>query len=584
LTTDPIAELEQTDRLEDAARLAEQLGQHQRALALWERSCDFANAARAALAASDPKRAVLHAARAGIAEYEQAAIAALLDHRETAEAAAVALARRGDHAVAARLWLALGELARAAEQWSQSGHYLEAARAHVARGDHAAAAAQWRRHLQRNADAHDVRFELGTHLLQSGETIAGIAELQRIPPARPEHAWALAALPHAFRSLGLLEAARWITARVPASLPERTSSRNARQTASAPLLFGRYAVVRHVATTPVARLLEAIDRISGERVAIKVMGAFALHPAGREALRRASREAMVLGELRHPNIVALRAYIPDGPALVLHWMSGGSLTDLLTSAPISPARAVQIVSQVLRALGEAHRRGILHRDVKPSNVLFDDAANAHLSDFGIAHISDAGATVTAGVLGTLAYMAPEVRGGARATPSTDVYGAGAILWHALTGAPPGGAATLVHRHLHPAARAVAERLIGDSAIRPSTAAEAQELLSSVSWASELPDRNVSAVPRPSSATPRFRELSPGVYEDTWLRRRVRALDATSENRERLPRLGRSVLAHDRERHVFWVTSDELNEPAEEFADAEGNVPESTGSGRLSWPT
>ncbi len=118
-------------------------------------------------------------------------------------------------------------------------------------------------------------------------------------------------------------------------------------------------------------------------------------------------------------------------------MGGGSLADRLQREPIAPARAVEITCAVLAALGEAHRLGILHRDVKPTNVLFDDVGAARLSDFGAAHLGDLSTTATAGAIGTFAYMSPEQRLGRSASLASDLYGAGVLLGEILTGKAPG---------------------------------------------------------------------------------------------------------------------------------------------------
>src|SRR5262249_36954156 len=104
-----------------------------------------------------------------------------------------------------------------------------------------------------------------------------------------------------------------------------------------PLLFGRYATVREVAHTPHARVVEAIDRITNERVAVKLFAAMG-SDSGRDALLRFEREARALAQIRHPNVVPLRAYLPEGPAIVVAWMTGGSLADRLRGDPIAPAR------------------------------------------------------------------------------------------------------------------------------------------------------------------------------------------------------------------------------------------------------
>src|SRR6185436_12174263 len=194
---------------------------------------------------------------------------------------------------------------------------------------------------------------------------------------------------------------------------------------------------RDVATTQHARVIEAFDRINGDLVAVKLLAG--IHEGtGRDALLRFEREARALAQLRHPNVVPLRAYHPEGPAIVLAWMSGGSLADRIQEAALAfaPARAIEIACAVLSALGEAHRLGILHRDVKPSNVLFDDVGATRLSDFGAAHLGDLSSTATAGAIGTFAYMSPEQRLGRPASLTSDLYSAGVLLAELLTGEAP----------------------------------------------------------------------------------------------------------------------------------------------------
>ena len=145
------------------------------------------------------------------------------------------------------------------------------------------------------------------------------------------------------------------------------------QTAVKARLFGRYEVLREVASSPSARVVECVDTVRTEHVAVKIFAGYDARGAGRDALARFEREVRVLGALDHPNVLPLRDYLPEGPALVLAWMTGGTLDDMLRKEPIAPARAVEIAVAVLSALGEAHRVGVLHRDVKPANVLFDDA-------------------------------------------------------------------------------------------------------------------------------------------------------------------------------------------------------------------
>ena len=212
-------------------------------------------------------------------------------------------------------------------------------------------------------------------------------------------------------------------------------------------------MVREVASSPTARVVECFDVVRGERVAVKVLSTYDVRGAGRDALARFEREVRVLATLDHPSVIPLRDYIPEGPAIVLAWMGGGTLEEMLAAGPIAPARAVEVASAILSALGEAHRRGVLHRDVKPANVLFDDAGGARLGDFGVAHLGDLSTTATAGMIGTLAYMSPEQREGRPATLQSDLYGVGMMLREMLTGdrSPAGPSSELrpsaVHRDL-----------------------------------------------------------------------------------------------------------------------------------------
>ena len=143
------------------------------------------------------------------------------------------------------------------------------------------------------------------------------------------------------------------------------------------------------------------------------------------------------GRLRHPNIVALYDAQPASGLFVFELMPGGTLADrLATGGPLTPAAGRRLALDLLAALGAAHERGIVHRDVKPANVFFDAAGNAKLGDFGGAHLVDFGQTQSGGFLGTLAYMSPEQISNAPIGAAADFYALGATLFEALTGRPP----------------------------------------------------------------------------------------------------------------------------------------------------
>ena len=178
----------------------------------------------------------------------------------------------------------------------------------------------------------------------------------------------------------------------------------------------------------------------GRDVAVKFLPA---ELASRPEFRaRFEREAHALALLNHPNIVTIHDYgEEDGQGyIVMELVSGKSLAALL---PLGPERTIEVVSKIADALAYAHRQGIVHRDVKPGNVLVDDSGNVKVTDFGLARMAgdDArGWTLTTPdqTLGTMYYMAPEVMKGAPPNPRMDVYSLGVLLYQALTGALPIG--------------------------------------------------------------------------------------------------------------------------------------------------
>lgn len=203
-------------------------------------------------------------------------------------------------------------------------------------------------------------------------------------------------------------------------------------------------------------------------------------PAAREAVLR---EARLAAKVRHRNVVAVEEVIENGksPVIVMEHLEGGSLADLLRARGSLPWRdAVVVMQDVLAGLEAVHANGIVHRDVKPSNVLLTHDGAAKIADFGIAVAGDAvrsqktqimDATTTATV-GTAAYMAPEVRAGASSgTRASDVYACGILLHELLHGAPPGiqSPAVLV-RNVPDALTAIVARAIDERPdARPPTA-------------------------------------------------------------------------------------------------------------------
>ena len=157
--------------------------------------------------------------------------------------------------------------------------------------------------------------------------------------------------------------------------------------------------------------------------------------------QRLLREGRAAAQLRHPNIVSVHALGGTGSSafLAMDFIEGGDLGSDLKGKPLSPRVSAEIASKLAGALAHAHAAGLLHRDVKPSNILMDLDGEPRLADFGLAAPLEGGGDLTnpGSVAGTPAYLAPELLGGSERTlPESDIYGLGAVLYTCLTGRPP----------------------------------------------------------------------------------------------------------------------------------------------------
>ncbi len=531
-----VARLVREERLVEAAELASSRGDSRTASTLFERACHFERAAREALHAKDWARAVPLALEGKSLALAEEALGPLSKDEAQAERVAFHLERRGDFAWSGRLLEAIGKRVAAARAYERAGDALSAARLLEAERDVVGAARVLEAQVRREPGKGPLLVALGGLLLRYGKTDAAVRALQRVRPEDPERRAALSLLVSALDHLGLAQA-RVEAEQELASLggPIAIEAPAPKSVEVRARLFGRYEVIREVASSPHARVVECLDGVRGERVAVKIFAGYHTRGGGRDALARFEREVRVLGTLDHPNIVPLREYVPEGPALVLAWMGRGTLEQMIASEPLTPARAVEIAQAVLSALGEAHRLGVIHRDIKPANVLFDEAGVTRLGDFGVAHLSDLSATATASVIGTLGYMSPEQREGRPATVRSDIYGVGAILWEMLTGERPEaglGAATLrvrpsgVHRDLDARHDALVLSLLAqDPKDRPEDAFAARRALGSIQWPNTL-DR-VSAPRsegRRESERPSAVRLLPAddgdIEIDQWLGRKV----------------------------------------------------------------
>lgn len=201
------------------------------------------------------------------------------------------------------------------------------------------------------------------------------------------------------------------------------------------VLAGRYRLDRILGEGAMGRVWLGYDLLIHRPVAVKQMLASAPDPG---LIERALREARSAGSLLHPNVVTVHdlVVLNDRPHVIMEYVDGTTLDDELVRGPISPAEVARIGGQVAAALAAAHALGIVHRDVKPANVLLDRSGTAKLADFGIARIeTNPGLTGTGMFIGTLSYMAPEVASGEPARAASDVWSLGATLFRALEGRP-----------------------------------------------------------------------------------------------------------------------------------------------------
>jgi serine/threonine-protein kinase len=192
-----------------------------------------------------------------------------------------------------------------------------------------------------------------------------------------------------------------------------------------------------------ATVYQAYDPNFERDVAIKVLPQAFLHDPQFRA--RFEREAKTVAALEHSSIVPVYDFgeEEEQPYIVMRMMSGGDLAGKLKQGKLSLKEAVAIVRRVGEALGAAHQKGIVHRDIKPGNILFDQYNNAYLSDFGIARLSHGSHTLTGeNIIGTPAYMSPEqVQGEKDLDGRSDLYSLGVIFYQMLAGHTPYQATT-----------------------------------------------------------------------------------------------------------------------------------------------
>jgi serine/threonine protein kinase len=199
---------------------------------------------------------------------------------------------------------------------------------------------------------------------------------------------------------------------------------------------GRYVLGAVLGRGGMGEVRLAHDRRLDRDVAVKVLDGHSRDKP--DVLARFEYEARAAAALAHPNVVRVYDFGDDGERvyLVMEALSGRTLSDEIAAGRVAPDRLVDVATDVLAGLGAAHDHGIVHRDIKPGNVLFDERGRAKVADFGVATSGSMDLTQTGLVLGTPAYVAPERLAGQPAAPRSDLYALGVVCYEALSGAKP----------------------------------------------------------------------------------------------------------------------------------------------------
>ncbi|MGP4015435.1 serine/threonine-protein kinase [Saccharopolyspora sp. 5N708] len=210
------------------------------------------------------------------------------------------------------------------------------------------------------------------------------------------------------------------------------------------LVAGRYRVQRRIGSGAMGVVWECVDERLHRTVAVKQL---LLQPGldpgeAEEARQRAMREGRIAARLQHPNAISVYDVAEDEgqPVLVMEYLPSQSLAGMMSEhGPLPPREVARIGAQVASALGAAHAAGVVHRDIKPGNILLGDNGQVKITDFGISRAQgDVQVTKTGMLAGTPAYLSPDVAMGQEPTPASDVFSLGATLYAAIEGRPPFG--------------------------------------------------------------------------------------------------------------------------------------------------
>ena len=217
-----------------------------------------------------------------------------------------------------------------------------------------------------------------------------------------------------------------------------------------PTRLGRYEVLYEIGDGSMGRVYKAWDPVLSRIVAVKaVKSEYLTHNTATEYLRRFRREAQAAGRLSHPTIV--RVFDVGFDFLVMELVEGRTLQDVLRDhGRFEPEDVVALLAPVADAIDYAHRTGVIHRDIKPGNIIVQPCGQPKLMDFGVAHLETSIMTTAGAILGSPSYMSPEQIAGFEVTPSTDVYALAVVAYEMLTGQAPfhGGITQVIYQVMH----------------------------------------------------------------------------------------------------------------------------------------